>query len=306
MKILLLSFSGTGNTNLCASFLSESFLSKGHEVKQLSYTHEREIPPDIPSYDLIGIGYPIHAFNVPKTFFRFLKKLPPVKKKKFFIFKVSGEPFAVNNASSAKLVSILSKKGYELVGEKHFLMPYNIIFRYKDSIAKQMRLYLPALCEAYVRELLEGNAEKIRYRFYQRIISFLFRIEYIAPNINGPLVHQRKNCTHCLACLKSCPMGAIYQNKKGKIRVHGSKCVLCMRCTYNCPENALSFGLFVPWQVNGPYRYRALLEDKTVEPEYIHHQTKGYFRNFNKYFDRQKALLERLGIENPIAAYRAK
>ena len=303
MKILLLYFSGTGNTTLCARFLADSFKSHGHEVSEFNYRKDEEFPLDFSSYDMIGIGYPIHAFNIPKTFFRFLKKLPKVEKMPLFIFKVSGEPFALNNASSAKIVHVLQKKGYFLAGEKHFLMPYNIMFRYRDSIAKQMRIYLPLLCDVFVQDLLDEKAEKIKYRVWQRIVSFLLRIEYIAPNINGPFCHSKKNCTHCMKCLKACPMGAIYQNKKGKMKVHGSKCVLCMRCVYHCPENAWAFGMFIPWQVNGAYPYEKMLEDRDIAPEYINHQTKGYFKLFNKYFDKQKALLKEHGIENPIESY---
>ena len=306
MKILLLVFSGTGNTALCARFLSEEFVKNGHEVKQIHYRHDSQMPESVDEYDMVGIGYPIHAFNIPKTFYRFLKTMPEAEHKPLFIFKVSGEPFALNNASSASIVGKLKRKGYVICGEKHFLMPYNIIFRYKDPLAKQMRLYLPALCKAFVMELLEGDAEKIKYRLYQRTISFLLRIEYIAPNVNGPLVHARKNCTHCKTCLNACPMGAIYLNKKGKIKVKGSKCVLCMRCVYHCPENALAFGLFAPWQVNGAYPYASLLKDPSIEPEYVNKKTKGYFRLFNKYFDKQKALLERLDIPNPVEDYLSK
>lgn len=298
MKILLFYFTGTGNTRLCASFLADEFKSKGHDV---DLCEGKEIP-DIDGYDLLGIGYPIHAFNAPKPFLKAVKALPKASKD-YFIFKVSGEPFAINNSSSATLARILRRKGYRKVGEKHFLMPYNIIFRYKDEIAKQMALYLPALCKAYVEDLLEGKAESTKYGFFSRLATFFFKIEYLAPPLNAPFVRFGKRCVKCGQCLRDCPEQAIYLNKKGKYKIHPSKCAMCMRCTLFCPQNAIVFGFMNPWKVNGDFRYGKLLEDESVNPDYINESTKGYFRKFNKYFKKQKALLEAHGIQNPVDAY---
>ena len=42
--------------------------------------------PSPSDFDMVGIGYPIHAFNVPKAFYKFIRKLPPQKDKKYFIW----------------------------------------------------------------------------------------------------------------------------------------------------------------------------------------------------------------------------
>ena len=168
-----------------------------------------------------------------------------------------------------------------------------------------MYLYLDTLTKLYVKEILNKDYENIKYGLFSRIISFLLRVEYIAPNINGPLCYMNKKCTNCKLCLNACPMGAIYINKKGKLKIKGSKCVMCMRCTYNCPTNAIQFGIMNPWKVNGKYPYKELVKNKEIAPEYINHQTKGYFKKFNKYFDTQKRLLEKYNISNPISDYLA-
>ena len=307
MKILLIYFTGTGNTALCADFLREHFVSEGHEVKKYEICHDREFIEDVNDYDLIGFGYPIHAFNVPQYFNSFIKNLKATDKNiPYFIFKVSGEPFALNNASSYHFVKKLEKKGYHKVAEKHFLMPYNIIFRYKDEIAKQMYLYLKALTKAYVLEILNQDYEVIKYNFLEKVLSFILRIEWIAPKVNSPFAHTNKRCVHCLKCVKDCPTGAIYVNKKGKIKFKASKCAMCMRCTYSCPKDGITYGFMNLWKVNGSYQYKKLMNDKDINPNYINHHTKGYFKLFNKYFDKQKLLLEKYQIPNPIENYLSK
>ena len=300
MKILLLYFTGTGNTGKCAKEIGKSFASHGHEVSYYEYRSDTPFEYDVEEFDMLGFGYPIHAFNIPQAFHRFLKALPKANKP-YFIFKVSGEPYHFNDASSHHGVKVLKKKGYELIAEKHFLMPYNIIFRYPDALAKQMALYLPPLCEAFVQGILEGNGERIRYRFSKKVLSFFLRIEWIAPKVNGPLVHmKKKKCTHCKMCMRECPTGAIVEKKNGKLKIKGSRCAMCMRCTYFCPTDAISFGIMNPWKVNGPYAYQKLLEDKEMDPRFVHEGMKGYFKHFLPYFRKQDQLLKDRGIPNPM------
>lgn len=306
MRILLLTFTGTRNTEICGDFLAKNFVKEGHEVFHYVYSTKNPLQEDVMKYDMIGFGYPIHAFNTPEVFDKWIKTFPKVDNIPYFIYKVSGEPFHFNNASSSKFVKILNKKGYKKIAEKHFLMPYNIIFRYKDEIAKQMYLYLGALTELYVKEILAGDYEVIKYGFWQKVLSFFLRIEWICPKVNAPLVGIRKSCTKCYLCVNNCPTNAMYLNKKNRIKIHSSKCALCMRCTYDCPQNAIRFGIMNAWVVNGPYNYKSLEKDSGINPNYINSETKGYFKKFNKYFTKQNNLLNKYNIENPIKDYLVK
>ena len=77
MKVLLIDFSGTGNTTLCGDFIGEAFINKGHQVTHYSY--KDGVPfVDFEEFDLVGFGYPIHAFNVPEAFNKYIKHLPKV------------------------------------------------------------------------------------------------------------------------------------------------------------------------------------------------------------------------------------
>ena len=308
MKVLLVDFSGTGHTALCGNYIGEAFSELGHEVTHFTYKADQEMNIDYNDFDLIGFGYPIHAFNVPEAFNKYIKGLPTLKeKKKYFIYKVSGEPFCLNNASSYHIYKKLKKKNFDLYAEKHFLMPYNIIFRYRDSIAKQMYLYLKPLSKAFVLGMLNDEPERIKYGFGYKIVSFLLRIEWIAPKFNSPFIGiKEKKCINCHKCINDCPTNAVFINKKGKIKVKASKCAMCMKCAMYCPTDAITYGFMNPWKVNKPYPFKKLVEDKEVPPEYINHQTKGYFKNFNKYFDKQKALLEKYNIPNPVDSYLSK
>ena len=306
MKVLLMSFSGTGNTTLCGEFLKKHFEECGHQVDHYQIKESNSFDYDINDYDLVGFGYPIHAFNAPEAFVKFIKKLPKLKEKKnLFFFKVSGEPFAPNNASSYHSYLKLKRRNFVLIAEKHFLMPYNIMFRYKDSIAKQMYLYLDALTKAFVLEILnEEKPEKIWYAPWHVAWSFLLRIEWVAPFFNSPFVKVKKDkCVRCMKCINDCPCNAVFINDKDRIRIKATKCAMCMRCAMFCPTDAFTYGFMNPWKVNKPFNYEQIKNNKEIAPEYINKDTKGYFKLFNKYFNKQKLLLEKYNIPNPIEEY---
>jgi ferredoxin len=69
----------------------------------------------------------------------------------------------------------------------------------------------------------------------QREIALPARSPYGAITVN------RDTCTMCLACVGSCPVGAILDNQEApQLRFIESKCVQCGLCAATCPENAIA------------------------------------------------------------------
>ncbi len=57
----------------------------------------------------------------------------------------------------------------------------------------------------------------------------------------GAITVNRDTCTMCLACVGSCPVGAIQDNPEApQLRFIESKCVQCGLCAATCPENAIA------------------------------------------------------------------
>jgi flavodoxin/Pyruvate/2-oxoacid:ferredoxin oxidoreductase delta subunit len=302
MTCIIYYFTGSGNTRICAQDLKRHLEEEKIATDLYEFKEPNSSFPDPDAYDIIGIGYPIHAFNVPKPFLKFIKSFKKTNKpdKRVFIFKVSGEPFKANSASSYWLVKHLKDKGYKPTLEKHFLMPYNIMFRYKEEIAKQMYLYLDALTKMYSLKIERNQEEKMKFPLKGHLYSFFFRIEWIAGPVNHFFVFfSKKRCLNCNKCLLNCPNQAIYRNKKGRLKVNSS-CSLCMRCTINCPKDAIHFGFMNHWKVNPNYNYQKEVEDKNLSGDYINQNTKGYFHHFYPYFKKQDEELKEYGINPPL------
>ena len=70
-------------------------------------------PGTLAGYDLIGFGSGIYFGKHHKTLLRFVESLPPVTKKRAFVFSTSGDGKIHHNALKERLVN----KGYSLADE---------------------------------------------------------------------------------------------------------------------------------------------------------------------------------------------
>ena len=140
MKILLIYYTGTYNTRYLTKQLKEKLEEKGNNVDTIEINVNTPIV-ETSDYELIGFSYPIYGFNSPLPFNKYVKQLNFNKSQKYFIYKNSGETFAMNNASSRILIRFMKKQKIQLIGEYHYVMPYNIHFPFEKEFVKQILIY---------------------------------------------------------------------------------------------------------------------------------------------------------------------
>ena len=282
-------FSGTGNTLTAAGFIQKALSARGVETDVWVARVPFGGAPDPTGYDIAGFGYPVHAFNTPRFFLQFVRSLPDGHGMPAFIFKTSGEPFRYNDASSRPLVRLLRKKGYLPMLDRHLLMPYNIVFRYRDALARQMVLHTAEMAQLLAEQIAGGGPpQTFRYRPWTVLLQYLFRLQWFGARVNGPLIRAKKSlCTGCGFCAASCPAGNITM-RGGRPRF-GRRCTMCMGCAFRCPMDAVRPGFLNPWRVNGPYDFDRLMADGTVPDKYVAESTTGYFRLFRPYYRRTYA-----------------
>lgn len=283
MKALLLYITGTYHTRYLSSLLSDRLHTLGYEIIDTFEVDYQSKPFDLSSYDLICLGYPIHAFNAPFLFERFLKKLSFPKKATYLIYKQSGESLPLNNASSRNIKKILKRQGCHLHNEYHFLLPYNIHFRFEDAFVKELLHYDHLLLDILAYELSHHIESVISPTLFERINSWFFAIEKICGFVNGPLFKvDKKKCNHCLTCLKNCPMQNIVL-KKDRL-CFKRKCLTCMRCVFYCPKDAISIGILNGWKVNGRYPFKEIENNKDLKLPYIKGNEKGFYKCYSPTF----------------------
>lgn len=283
MKVLLIYYTGTYNTRYLTNQIKQKFIEKGDLVDTVEINVSTPVV-DTAGYDLIGFSYPIYGFNSPLPFNKYVKKLNFTSGQKYFIYKNSGETFAMNNASSRILIRIMKRRKAKFVGEYHFVMPYNIHFPFEKEFVKQILLYNQKLTAIMLYNLDNGIVFKIKSNFIYNLVAFFVGIQKVGGNVNSFLYKvDREKCIDCNKCVTTCPHENIYI-KNGKIKFH-HHCDMCMRCSFFCPTNAIKIGFLEGWKVNGGYQFDKILNDQTIGSSYITKDSKGFYKCFIKTFD---------------------
>ena len=280
-------FSGTGNTKMIAKLLATEFNRYVSVVDVIAIDEllKTNKTAEVEKYDIIGFGYPVHAFNAPRIFFEFIEQLQDGKKKKTFIFKSAGDPF-MQAGSTALVRKAFQKKGYDVIYERLFVMPANVLVRYPDQLIKQ--LYNTALqrTKTMVKEILSETTKLQKNTFFSTFATTAFSsMENFGARFFGKNLYVSYSCNLCGICISNCPTNNITK-QKGRIRFH-SKCNLCMRCIYRCPVNAISPRFLKFFVISSWYEIQKIVDNPAIKDACISSKTKGFFRHFNRYFSEQ-------------------
>lgn len=283
MRVLLIYYTGTYNTRYLTQKVKARFSSRGDEVDTVEI-NSKTPPHSCEGYDLIGFSYPIYGFNSPLPFDKYVAKLKFPRGQRYFIYKNSGETLAMNNASSRILIRRMKRQGGVLVGEYHFVMPYNIHFPFERDFVRQIFAMNEKLLDIMMYNLENGTVKRIRSNFIYNLGAFFVGIQKIGGNVNSFLYRvDAKKCINCKLCINNCPHDNIYV-KNGKIKFH-HHCDMCMRCSFFCPTNAINIGFLQSWRVNGAYDYKGIEEDTSPITPYITKKSRGFYRCFISYFE---------------------
>lgn len=251
--------------------------------------------PNLFGYDLIGLGYPIHAFNPPKAFYNFVKRLNFDVGQKVFLFKTSGEPHPFNNASSKDIKRVLKRKKAQVISDFHFLMPYYIMFRHSDELVKKMVITNDSLIKVFVYKLLKGERYFVKSNIFCNAVSDIFKIEWSGASLLGRKFAAFDSCDGCQICQINCPQNNI-KIENGKA-VHGKNCNICMACVAFCPKNAVNTRYMERWKVVGKYDFDKISRDGSLSNDYLK-STKEFLGIYEKYFDKAQKLINEYNKEN--------
>lgn len=251
MKVLIIYYSQTGNTQKAARAIRDGLRAGGHEVilkflKKVSFEELKE-------YDMIGFGSPIW-YEMTPNMRKFVEEMPNLNGKLAFSFCTHG---TMPNLYFPLVVPRLQRKGLKVIGWKGwygnctiqiFPEPYYTAGHPDEQDLAEAFAFGKEMGERGER-VMTGEESLIPPTPMPDMMPMHANaaIEHLGGfhNVHGRLVRDPEKCLYpkCHICMDNCTMGYIdLASEPQKYGSCGDACDDCYGCTYCellCPVGAI-------------------------------------------------------------------
>ena len=251
MKILIVYYSQSGNTQKIARSIRDGMRKSGDEVvlkflKKVSFE-------ELADYDVIGFGSPVW-YEMPPNLRRFTEDMPYMDGKLAFSFCTHG---TMPDLYFPLAIPRLQRKGLRIIGWKNwygdgniqiFPEPYYTAGHPDQQDLDEAEKFGEEMC-ARSRRVLAGETDLVLEAPEPNMMRMHANaaIEHLGGfhNVHGRLVRDSEKCLYpaCHICMDNCTMGwidlASTPQKYGNCADACDDCHGCTYCEMLCPTGAI-------------------------------------------------------------------
>lgn len=242
MKVSMLTFSQTGNTQKVGKTIEKVLSNEGFNVEHIGFLHRNKWKPQ--DADIIGIGCPCFEYFPAVIVPRFLDEMNyDFTGKKAFIYITSG---GGPGKTLWHLGKAVRQTGAEVLGGVQIRGMVSVPTKFAQFEGRPNENDL-LIAECFSRSLINKLQKdtplspeflidkKEGGQFFNILGPILTKLKYV---ITPPPKCDHERCNLCGNCVHECPVDNFSIENK-KIAVH-SQCIVCYHCWHVCPQNAIS------------------------------------------------------------------
>ena len=235
---MILYFTGTKNSKYIAKRMAEGTgetLCAIHE-----YIKDRRLFKNKREEKLIFV-LPTYAWRIPKVVEEWIRKSVFAREARAYFVMNCGN--SIGNAAQY-VRHLCQDKHFHYMGCAEIVMPENYIALFPTPDSREalriMESANPMIDRLMTR--IQNNEPLLekKVRLVDRFLSGAVNPLFYPVFVHAKKFRVKENCIGCRQCEKVCMLNNIHLEEKKP--VWGDKCTHCMACISSCPQNAIEYG----------------------------------------------------------------
>ena len=274
MKALIIYFSQSGFTRKVAEHIHKGIGSVAQTCDLMDLTEVNS--EAVGDYDLVGLGCPVFYLRDPHNVHVFIKELPELKDKQWFVFCTHG---SIMGNTLTLMAKALKQKGILVVGYHDTYSDGTIPFypyptlttghpdqqEYEEARAfgEDVSKLSKRIANGEPNLIPEPATEDPRWT---ELIE-MYSPDFLAKHMPNMQINVEK-CINCKKCEENCPVAGI-DVEASPPRIQ-KPCIYCWYCTKTCPTGAIEadWESAVAMAPQSYGLYRATLEEEAAKGKY--------------------------------------
>lgn len=235
---MIVYFTGTGNSRYCAQFLAQQLQE---ECRDVSSFLRNGVAGEWTSEQPWIFVAPTYSWQLPRVFVEWIRNSRfSGSREAYFVMTCGGDIGSAPEQNRA----LCAEKGLHCRGTLPVVMPDNYIVMFTAPSPEESEKIIAAArptleqCAACIREgrdfppLHPGTMDRLKSGLVNTLF-YRFQIKTKPFTVSNA-------CISCGKCEAVCPLGNIHL-ENGR-PVWGSRCTHCMACLSSCPTEAIDYG----------------------------------------------------------------
>lgn len=239
---MLFYFSGTGNSSYAANCLASAQKDKLISIAAVMADKQQSLEYSIEGDEVFGIVYPIHAWAPPQIVLDFIRKIN-INGNRPYVFSVA-TCGSEEGLSTRILRKVLKERNINLDSSFTLVMPNNYLFGIdvdsQDVAAHKLRMADEKLIT--INKVIADKQKDVFLLDKGRMSamkSYIINPLFNKFAMNTKHFYATDKCNSCKTCEAVCPVNSIKVDIKPAWK---RECTHCLACINSCPQQAIEYG----------------------------------------------------------------